>query len=315
VNVLGTVVNRRISVATVLFVALAAAAVLMLLGHQPSAASAKGKSKGTVIATKTFTSSTPDQTNQRYEVYCPKGTRPFGGGVTATPPVQANGDGVFPTSSERLGKQEGWHITVVQHGPGTYQVTLQVLCRKFKGDIDPVENVLGFHADPGQSVTIDAKCPGKQKLISGGFLTSQFFSAAFGGGQNGKGVYVTESRALGPKAWRVTAMGVPGGGKGGQFNPIAYCFKSKKALLKEVVSPPATAIAGTVGALGGSTAKATTPSCSKKHPLGPGGYSTPADGSVLTFDTNFSSNNTFSASAAPFLAGGPVTAYGYCMLF
>jgi hypothetical protein len=304
--------------------ALAAFAVALLafaLAHDPGTAAAKGKGKGgkPVIATKTFTSTTPDQTNQRYEVYCPKGTRPFGGGVTATPPVSPNGNGVFPTSSERLGKQEGWHITVVQHGPGTYQVKLQVLCRKFKGNIDPVENVLGFTAGAGETQTITATCPKKQKLISGGFLTSQFFSPAFGGGPNGKGVYITESRAVGNNAWRVTAKGVPGGGKGGTFNPIAYCFKSKKPLLKEVASPPAIVLPATQGVTGapipGSTATATTPACTKKHPLGLGGYSAPADGSVEAFDTTFSSSSTWSTSGAPFLGGGPITAYAYCMLF
>jgi hypothetical protein len=293
-------------IAATFLAALALAPILAIAAQDPSVAAAKGGKPKTVFGTKTFVSTTPDQTNQRYEVLCPKGSRPLGAGMSATPQVSPNGNGVFPTSSERLGQQEGWHDTVVQHGPGTYSVKLQVICRKpFKGDIDPVENVLGFHADPGQSVTIDAKCPGKQKLISGGFLTSQFFSPAFGGGQYGKGVYVTESRALGPKAWRVTAMGVPGGGKGGDFNPIAYCVKSKKPLLKEVSAP------ATVAGLG-SLATATTPTCPKKDPLTLGGYAGPADGSIQFFDTGLAANGAWTASGIGFLGGGSFTAYGYC---
>jgi hypothetical protein len=278
--------------------AFAAAAVVLAFA---GAAQAK-----LVTATKSFTSTTPDQTNQRYEVFCPKGSRPLGGGMFATPPVQANGNGVYPTSSERLGKQEGWHMTVVQHGGGTYKVTLQVYCDKsFKGDIDPVEQVLGFSVGAGETKTVDARCSGKKKLVSGGFLTSQFFSPAFGGGPNGKGVYITESQMLDAKTWRVTAQGIGGGGKGGTFNPIAYCFKSKKALLKEVSSAPAPI--ASKGALGTATA----PSCPKKDPFSLGGYSAPADGSVRVFDTG-RINGAWSASGVGFLGGGSVTAYAYC---
>jgi hypothetical protein len=281
------------------------ATALVVLFALSGVAEAKPK---IVVGSKTFTSTTPDQTNQRYEVYCPKGSRPLGAGMSATPPMSANGNGVFPTSSERLGKQEGWHDTVVQHGPGTYQVTLQVICSKnFEFDINPVENVLGYHVDAGATATIDATCPGKRKLVSGGFLTSQFFSPAFGGGSHGKGVYVTESRAIGQKTWRVTAHGVDGGGKGGDFNPIAYCVKSKKRLLNEI-SAPAT-VAGV-----GSLATATTPTCPKQHPLTLGGYSAPADGSVQLFDTGFAPSGAWTVSGLGFLGGGPFTAYAYCYL-
>jgi hypothetical protein len=305
-----TVRSRAIALAVGL--ALLAIALTVALAQAPKpthAATAHAAKAKTLVSTKTFTSTTPDQSNQRYEVYCPKGSRPLGGGMTATPPVSADGRGVFPTSSERLGQQEGWHITVVQHGEGTYQVTLQVYCRKpFVGDIDPVEKVLGFHVDPGQTASVTASCKGKKKLISGGFLTTQFFSPAFGGGPNGKGVYITESRAIDKKTWRVTATGVPDGGKGGQFNPIAYCLKSKKPLLKEVSNAPSTVLGA------GSLATSTAPKCPKKHPLGVGGYAGPSDGSVLFYDTNLTGAGTWSVSGQGFLGGGPITAYAYCYL-
>jgi hypothetical protein len=300
-----TVRSRAVALAIAL--ALLAIALAVALAQAPKLAhAATAHAAKTVVSTKTFTSSTPDQPNQRYEVYCPKGSRPLGGGMTATPPVSADGRGVFPTSSERLGQQEGWHITVVQHGEGTYQVTLQVFCRRpFDGDIDPVEKVLGFHVDPGQTTSVTASCKGKKKVISGGFLTTQFFTT---GGPNGKGVYVTESRAVGKKGWRVTATGVPDGGKGGYFNPIAYCLKSKKPLLKEVSNAPSTVLGA------GSLATSTAPKCPKKHPLGVGGYAGPSDGSVLAYDTNLTGAGTWSVSGQGFLGGGPITAYAYCYL-
>lgn len=304
--------TRRIVVAFAIGVAALAAALcaVLLQDAKPAgAATAHAAKKAKMVtATKTFTSTTPDQPNQRYEVYCPKGTRPFGGGVTATPPVSPNGNGIYPTSSERLGKQEGWHITVHQEGQGTYQVKLQVFCRKFKGDIDPVEQVLGFHVEPGETRSITATCKGKKKLVSGGFLSSQFFSPALGGGQFGKGVYVTESRGIDKKTWRITATGVPGGGKGGEVNPIAYCLMSKKPLLKELSSAPASLL-GT-----GTLATAVAPACPKNKPFSVGGYSSPNDGTIRAFDTNLSPSGAWSASGQGFLGGaGQITAHAYCL--
>jgi hypothetical protein len=296
VHLTTTQTDRRL-----IFLALAIACTIFaaLLLPGPDAAHAKGK---IVTASKSFTSSKPDQVQQRYEVRCPKGSRPLGAGVTATPPVSANGNGVYPTSSERLGKQEGWHITVVQIGGGTYTVTLRVICDKdFKGDIDPVEKVLGFHLAAGETKTLTASCRGKKKVVSGGYLSTQFFSPGFGGGPNGKGVYVTESRRTSPKQWRIIATGVPGG-SGGEVNPIAYCFKSKKPLLKEVSSSTP---------IGTSPATATTPPCPRKHPLVVGGFSAPKE--IRIFDPN-PDGNAWSVSGVNFLGAGSITAYGYCFL-
>ena len=305
--------HRMIAASAIAFAALAAL-VFLALSSSPAGASGakahaagkqKGKSGPMVVSSKTFSLSDIDSV--RYEVYCPSGTRPFGGGEYATPVVDNNGTGIFPDSSERLGAQNGWHITVTETAPAAkHDVTLQTYCRKFKGNIQPVEKELSVNVNPGQTQTATASCPGKKKIISGGFLTTGFR----GGKGTFPGIYVTQSRMTSPRSWTVTAVGEPGG-TGGQFNPIAYCFASKKPLLKEQASAPVTVAPG-VTSPGGQTATATAPACGRgKRALTVGGYS--GDPGLHFFDTRLdNSSGSWSVSAIPFSGGGTFKAYAYC---
>jgi hypothetical protein len=144
-----------------------------------------------------------------------------------------------------------------------------------------------------------ATCPRGQKVISGGHLSTQFFP--------GKGVYATESRRLTPTSWIATGFGVPTG-KGGSMTALAYCIAGKKQFLSERQAP------ATVAA--GGVATATTPSCPRSKPLAVGGFSGPANGAVRFFDPRATPGGAWSASGygLPALGGGPITAYGYCVL-
>src|SRR5919109_392861 len=62
------------------------------------------------LATQTFRLNKPD-TAPRLEVLCPRGTEPVGGGMSQSPGVGSDGDGVYPHSYERLGAQRGFHIS------------------------------------------------------------------------------------------------------------------------------------------------------------------------------------------------------------
>ena len=175
----------------------------------PPRARARAAAK-TVIATKTFTSTTPDQTNQRYEVYCPKGSRPLGGGISATPPVQANGQGRMPdvVRAPRPAGGLAHHrgparkaSTYTGHAPGLLPQTSRATSIRARRNCVP--------RGPGQTVTIDAQCPGKKKLISGGYLTTAVLSPPSAGGPYGKGVGVHESRAVGQRVARSPPWAFP----------------------------------------------------------------------------------------------------------
>jgi hypothetical protein len=237
---------------------------------------------------------------QRFQVYCPRGLRPLGGGMRTDPQPDGNGAGAFPVSYERLGQQEGWHISVSQVGRGSStSVTVQVLCRRYKGNIDPEEKFIKSrkykNVGPGETKQFTQTCPNGKQLISGGYLSSHFFS--------NKGVYVTESRMSGDKSWTVSATGIPGG-SGGQVSAIAYCIHSRKQLLTQVASAPA-------GVAPGRTGTATTPECPPGKRLIAGGFSAPS--TLRIFDGAFNGFDSWTASAAPYTGGGQVTAFGYCL--
>jgi hypothetical protein len=148
----------------------------------------------------------------------------------------------------------------------------------------------------GETETATARCPKGQQLIAGGFQRTNF--------RGHGGDYVTESRAIGANAWRVSGHAF--GSYGGEMTAIAYCDRSKRPLLTEVsASTPLPA---------GAFATATTPSCPAGQQLTSGGFS--ANGSQDTFfaDGSFNSNGTWSASSFGFFGPAPsLTAYGYCL--
>ncbi len=276
-----------------LIVAVAAATPLLV----SAPAGAKGKIK---VAQQNFTLSSPNNP-ERLEVECKKGTRPLGGGLFGSPPVGADGVGIYPTSSERLGVQEGWHDTATLFdeigGAAPRTATLQAFCAKLKGEVTPVQTTELI--SPGQSISMVATCPRGQKVISGGHLSTQFFP--------GKGVYATESRRLTPSSWIATGFGVPTG-KGGSMTALAYCIAGKKQFLSERQ--------GTASVPAGGVATATTPPCPGSKPLAVGGFGGPTTGAARFFDPRATPGGAWSVSAhgLPALGGGPITAYGYCVL-
>jgi hypothetical protein len=265
-----------------------------------SDAVAKGKKhKGVTLAAKTYTLSQADE-KQRLTVTCPGHRIPFGGGMTSNPPpTQGTGEGAYPHSYERLGVQHGYHVTAVLYDPSKgsttpRNVTVQVLCGSKLGHMTPPHTTVNLGA--GETKSAVAKCPGKRHLIGGGFQRTDFTSKG--------GDYVTESRAISAKAWRVTGHAF--GNFGGEMTAIAYCLHSKKPLVTEV-SGQATIDAH-------QTATAQTPPCAGGRKLVFGGFSTDPVGS--TFFTNGGWASDGSRTASGFNnSGSPatMTAYGYCL--
>lgn len=258
--------------------------------------------RGVTLATGSFPLNQPD-TAPRLEVLCPRGKFPVGGGMTNSPDVGPDGEGVYPHSYERLGAQLGFHISAVVLDPGggpttTRNVTVQVLCGRGVIPATPTPHKTVW-VRSGQTKTVTARCPKGQFLVSGGFQRTNFRSDG--------GNYVTESRAAGPRAWTVTgsaysAFGPPGQG---ELTAIAYCARMKKPKLTEVASSP-------LPVANKGSATATTPGCPAGKRLVTGGFSTNGSNGFF-YDGRFNGNGTWSASEYGFF--GPVaglTGYGYC---
>jgi hypothetical protein len=250
--------------------------------------------------TTTFNGGDANVDPQRLETRCKRGLRPVGGGVYGSPSVGADGIGVFPSSSERLGSQEGWHATTVlfdnvSRSPASRKVTMQAFCTKLKGDLDSVStNLL---VDPGDYRTAVATCPKGKTLLTGGHLSTQFFLD--------KGVYITESRRIDDRSWEATAYGILGG-KGGYVTALAYCIGGRRATLTE------TSATVDVPAHGVATAQA--PACPRGKPLGVGGFLAPSNGALRIFDPYSPGGGVWSVSAYGVLGPGQLTSYGYCLL-
>jgi hypothetical protein len=266
-----------------------------------------GPLRAIALKSKVFTISSPE-VPERFSVICPARSYPLGGGMSATPPSAADGEGAYPHSYERLGAQRGWHVNPVLIDPspstsfpvpsgGTTPrtVTLQVVCAKgLVPDSSPHKTVF---LKSGQTKTATATCPKGQVLMSGGFQRTNF--VRFGGD------YITESRAVGSRSWRVS--GTAFGSFGGELSAIAYCAISKKPLLTTVSS-------ASVPVGDKQLARTTTPACTGGQKLTSGGFSLNGSSSALFADGTMTKGGTWSASAFGYFGAAPgLTAYGYCM--
>ncbi len=212
----------------------------------------------------------------------------------------ADGEAIYPHSYERLGRQSGYHITVILYDPSpdqtrTRTVRLQVLCGPKYGKVSPPHLTLDMEASE-KNVAV-AKCPGKRLLIGGGYQRTNF--------TNTGGILATESRAISSKAWQVSGLGL--GRFGGQMTSVGYCVRAKK--------PPLTAVSATAPVPPLSFASATTPSCPKGKRVAFGGFSSSATGIVLPDGGSFNGARRWRAGGYNTSRNetGSITAYGYCL--
>ena len=265
---------------------------------QESIAGNRGPARGVNLVSKNIRTGTNQDEPERLEVFCPGKTFPIGGGMSQTPPLAMDGEGVYPHSYERLGAQKGFHVTsafIDKLGGGSTArtVNLQVQCAK---GLVPTESPhKTFFVLPGQTKSATATCPGGTKLFSGGFQRSNFL--VYGGS------YPTESRAVGPKSWQVTGSAF--GAFGGELTAVALCTKDK--------SLPVTEVSASAQIGGGQTASATTPACSGGRKLTTGGFSFNGSKSAFFADGFFNSSGTWSVTGHGYFGPAQLTAFGYCL--
>ena len=236
---------------------------------------------------------------ERLETICPGGTYPLGGGMTSSSAPGTDGEGIYPHSYERLGAQRGWHISVVLFDPSPEStvgrnVTVQAVCGRGLIPANPSPHKTAFIRS-GEVRTATARCPKGQYLVTGGFQRTDF--TIYGGN------YITESRADGPRAWRVTGSAFHGSG---ELTAIAYCVRHKGPILTEVS-------ASTLG-LAGMTASATTPRCPAGQTMVTPGFSLDGSTDGLYAGSSLNPDGTSTASAFGYFGAPPLlTAYGYCL--
>ncbi len=264
-----------------------------------SIAGGRGPLRGVTLISKNLRNPTNQDEPERLEVFCPGKTFPIGGGISQTPPLGMDGEGVYPHSVERLGAQRGFHVTTAfidKNGGGSTArtVNLQVQCAK---GLVPTESPhKTFFVLPGQTKSATATCPGGTRLFSGGFQRSNFL--VYGGS------YPTESRAVGPKSWRVTGSAF--GAFGGELTAVALCAKDRSLPVAEVAS---TAMPIALG----QNVSATTPACPAGRKLTTGGFSFNGSKQAFFADGFFNNAGTYSVTGFGYFGPAQLTAFGYCL--
>jgi hypothetical protein len=237
---------------------------------------------------------------ERLESVCPGGKYPIGGGMTSSPAPDPEGEGVYPHSYERLGAQRGFHISEVLFdatpaSTAPRNVTLQTVCARGLIPANPSPHKTTF-IRPGETRTATARCPKGQFLIMGGFQRTDF--TIYGGN------YITESRAAGPRAWRVTGSAFGGSG---ELTAIAYCVRHRGKILTEVSSMPSPVAGGANGA-------ATTPRCPSGTRMTSTGFSLNGSANAFYAGSSLDPDGTSTARAFGYFGEAPqLTAYGYCL--
>jgi hypothetical protein len=237
----------------------------------------------------------------RLEAHCPGNRRrviPLGGGMYSTPVPDADGEGIYPHSFERLGAQGGFHVTPVFYDPSSgsqtpRQVTMQVICGPKTRTTYPYRRTV--YVQPGEDKSASVSCPGKRRLFGGGFQRTNFVSRG--------GNYITSSRATSDKTW--TVSGSAFGNFGGELTAIVYCRQSGKPIVQEVTASASVA-SGEYGA-------ATTPPCPGNTVVIGGGHSVFPATSSLFADGYVNASGTWTVGV--YNAFGPaatVTAHAYC---
>lgn len=244
----------------------------------------------------------------RFEVLCPEGSFPLGGGMFNATPLAGDGEGIYPHSYERLGVQGGFHVTPTLVDPSPAHTTprrglLQVICgRGLVPTVSPHETTFVKRRGTG---TVTARCPEGTQLFSGGFQRTNFTTpgiVGYGGIMYG-GNYITESRAVGTSAWRVSAGAVDA--DGGELTAIAHCAEDP--------SLPLTEVSASASVDDGEAATATTPPCPAGRALTAGGFSFNGSHDALFAEGYFTRKGTWSATGFGWFGSVELTAYGYCL--
>jgi hypothetical protein len=262
----------------------------------------RGPLRGITLVPRSFALDEPDRA-KRLLVRCPKGKFPLGGGMTNDPRLSPDGEGVYPHSYERLGVQRGYHVTalIIDPSPASTtrrEATIQVVCgRGLVPRSSPHRTVF---VRRNQTNTAIASCPKGQYLFSGGFQRTNFTTPFLTLGGN----YITESRAISPRAWQVTATAA--GYDGGELTAIAYCVRNEGPLFTEV--------SASTSVPSGGAATATTQACAPGLELTAGGFSFGGSQDAFFADGSINPDGTWSATGFGYFGPAPaLTAYGYCL--
>jgi LPXTG-motif cell wall-anchored protein len=272
---------------------------------EESQAAGLGPLRDPTAATKDFRMGEAHGTS-RFDVLCPGDSHPLGGGMVNVTPIAADGEGAYPHSYERLGAQSGFHVTPTLVDPSpestaSRRLELQIVCAT--GLVPSASPHETTYVPRHETASATAQCPEGTKIFAGGFQRTNFTTPGVEhGGIEYGGNYITESRAMGEDAWRVS--GGATGINGGELTALAYCAEDRSLPVEEVST--------TVSVEEGEAAAAVTPRCPEGRALIAGGFSFGGSHDALFADGYFTRAGTWAATGYGWFGSAELTAYGYC---
>ena len=240
--------------------------------------------------------------------FCPDGTYPLGGGMFNATRLGDDGEGIYPHSYERLGVQSGFHVTATLIDPstGTKRAGAAACFRLSAARAGP--DRLAARDDLRQAprdgdrdrslsrgdATLRRRLPAHQLHYPG--------VVGYGGIKFG-GNYITESRAVGTTAWRVSAGAVDQ--DGGELTAIAHCADDRVSLSRSSPPRPRSTRARRVS---------DHPALSTRAGAGRGGLrASAARTTPSSREGYFTRKGTWATTGYGWFASAELTAYGYCL--
>lgn len=182
------------------------------------AASAK---TSVIVAKKTVTIAGPGRSASALAV-CPRGTQAAAGGYSQSPPAtNLAGASLIDVSDSYRQSSRSWTVTGTQVTGSSGALTAYAYCLRNLPRIKTAVKISPLGAPARSEVTVTATCPGKTKLLSGGYRKPPFSGGSF--------VFLLDNERAALTSWTITAVrGNVGSLSAGKAYSVAYCAAGAK---------------------------------------------------------------------------------------
>jgi hypothetical protein len=178
--------------------------------------------KSVIVAKKTVTVAGLGRSGTALAV-CPKGTQAAAGGYSQAPPANllSGAASLIDVSDSFRQSSRSWTVTGTQVNGGSGALTAYAYCLRNMPKIRPVVVTRPLDAAARSQATVTAPCPGKTKVVSGGYRKPPFSGGSF--------VFLLDNERAGLTSWKVTAVrGSVGSLAVGKVYSVAYCAAGVK---------------------------------------------------------------------------------------
>lgn len=173
--------------------------------------------KSVIVAKKTVTLAGQGRSGTALAA-CPKGTQAAAGGYTQGPPANllSGAASLIDVSDSFRQSSRSWTVTGTQVNGGSGALTAYAYCLRNMPRIRPVVVTRPLDAAARSQATVTSPCPGKSKVVSGGYRKPPFSGGSF--------VFLLDNERSALTSWRVTAVrGSVGALAVGRVYSVAYC--------------------------------------------------------------------------------------------